>query len=480
MPTDLCQLDAVEIARRVRSREVSAAEVLAAHLQQIDELDGQIGSVWLTMRERAEREAGAVDAAVARGEDPGPLAGVPVGWKDLIDTGGTRTTYGSRLFESHVPDTDADVVSALTAAGAINVAKLSLHELAWGTTNNNPHFGPCHNPYDLTRVPGGSSGGSAAALAAELVALAPGTDTGGSIRCPASCCAIVGLKPTYGRVSLAGIYPLCHSLDHCGPMARSVRDCAVALEVMAGPSPRDPRTPPVPIDDYTGALERGVEGMVIGLIEEFFELTAPPIQAAVRDCAAVLERAGAKLVPVELNWSLAPDSAEFYGPEQTAVVYAHWPQGRDLVGRDVARDVDASLPLKAIDYALARAALVDYAVIARRQIDEAGADLLLCPTEAFLPPEIGRERISFGGREDIEVTIAMCTLTEPFDMLGWPAISVPAGLIDGLPVGCQIIGRPWREADCLAAAAALERGVPSTRPPLLAAEPPAGAAPGSR
>src|SRR5262249_44034210 len=175
-----------------------------------------------------------------------------------------------------VPDLDADVVARTVAAGGTTVAKLATHELAWGTTSDNPHFGTCHNPHDHSRVPGGSSGGSGAALAAGIVALAPGTDTGGSIRCPASCCGVVGLKPTFGRVSLAGIHPLCMSLDHCGPMARTVRDCALMLEVLAGASPADPRTPSVPVERYRDALGRGVEGMKIGVAERyFFEYSEP-------------------------------------------------------------------------------------------------------------------------------------------------------------------------------------------------------------
>ena len=262
-----------------------------------------LGAVWLVTAERALAEAAAVDAAVAAGRDPGPLAGVPVGWKDLIDTAGIRTTYGSAIYADHVPARDADVVARHTAAGAICVAKLATHEFAWGTTTQNPHFGGCRNPHDPTRVPGGSSGGSGAAVAAGLMPLAPGTDTGGSIRCPASCCGVVGLKPTFGRVSLAGIHPLCHSLDHCGPIARSVRDCALSLEVMAGPSPRDPRTPPVPVERYRDALSNGVRGMRIALAERyFFEHTAPDIVAPVRAAVGSLVAAGAIVTEFDLCW----------------------------------------------------------------------------------------------------------------------------------------------------------------------------------
>ena len=206
--------DATAIAEAVRAREVSAAELAQEALDRAAADD--LGAVWLITEERARREADAVDALVALGDDPGPLAGVPVGWKDLIDTSGIRTTYGSEIYRDHVPARVADVASLLAGGGAVCIAKLNTHELAWGTTSDNPWFGTCRNPHDPSRMPGGSSGGSGAAVASGIVALAPGTDTGGSIRCPSSVCGIVGLKPTFGRVSLAGIHPLCPSLDHCG------------------------------------------------------------------------------------------------------------------------------------------------------------------------------------------------------------------------------------------------------------------------
>ena len=302
------------IAEQVRGRDRTAAEVLDEHLEKL--AADELGAVWRVTEERARREADAVDRAIAEGRDPGPLAGVPVGWKDLIDTGGITTTYGSALFRDHVPDRDADVVARFAAAGAVTVAKLATHELAWGTTNQNPHFGSCKNPHDPTRVPGGSSGGSAAALAARMVGAAPGTDTGGSIRCPASCCGIVGLKPTFGRVSLAGIRMLCPTLDHCGPMARSVAECALQLEVMAGESPRDPRTPPVPLERWTEAVSRGVAGLTVGVAEAyFFEHTAPDIAASARRGIDALRDAGAAIVEIDMQWPTKLGIADPFTPE---------------------------------------------------------------------------------------------------------------------------------------------------------------------
>lgn len=454
------------MAEAVRERAVSARELAEASLE-LAAAD-RTGAVWLLTEERARREADAVDRAVASGDDPGPLAGVPVGWKDLIDTAGIRTTFGSAVYRDRVPDRDADVVERHTAAGAVTVAKLATHELAWGTTTQNPHFGDCRNPYDTSRVPGGSSGGSAAALAARLVGLAPGTDTGGSIRCPASCCGVVGLKPTFGRVSLAGINPLCISLDHCGPMARSVRDCARSLEIMAGDSPRDPRTPPVAVDAYREALTAGVAGKVVGVPERyFFEHTAPDIADRVRAALDVLVAAGARTVEFDLGWPVEGEpGGGFYVTEQTVAVGGAWPEHADEFGADVIAGMRAAERVSGIEAAATGLVELDYRARLGEQARAAGIDLVVTPSQAFPPPHAGVDDVPFAGRPAVPVTVAMCGLTEVFNVLGWPAISLPCGLDgNGLPVGAQIAALPWREFDCLAAAAVVEQALGPLPPP---------------
>jgi aspartyl-tRNA(Asn)/glutamyl-tRNA(Gln) amidotransferase subunit A len=448
------------MAEAVRARAVSARELAEASLE-LAAAD-RTGAVWLLTEDRARREADAVDRALAAGDDPGPLAGVPVGWKDLIDTAGIRTTFGSAVYRDRVPARDADVVARHAAAGAVTVAKLATHELAWGTTTQNPHFGDCRNPYDLARVPGGSSGGSAAALATRLVGLAPGTDTGGSIRCPASCCGVVGLKPTFGRVSLAGINPLCISLDHCGPMARSVRDCARSLEVMAGPSPRDPRTPPVAIGAYREALSAGVAGKVVGVAERyFFEHTDPDIAGHVRGAVEALVAAGARTVEFDLGWPVEGEpGGGFYVSEQTVAVTGQWPEHADEFGADVVASMRAAERVSGIEAAAAGLVELNYRARLGEQARSAGIDLIVTPTEAFPPPLAGIDHVPFAGNPAVPVTVAMCGLTEVFNILGWPAISLPCGLDrDRLPVGAQIAALPWREADCLAAAAVVEQAL---------------------
>ncbi len=428
----------------------------AASLQRLR--DDDLGAVWVGTEERAMAEAAAVDATIAAGGDPGPLAGVPVGWKDLIETGGIRTTYGSAIYVDHVPERDADVVARHTAAGAVCVAKLATHEFAWGTSTQNPHFGGTQNPHDRTRVPGGSSGGSGAAVAAGMVPIAPGTDTGGSIRCPASVCGVVGLKPTFGRVSLAGIHPLCWTLDHCGPIARSVRDCALSLEVMAGASVRDPRTPAVPVERYREALALGVEGMTIAVAERFFfEHTTADVAAPVRAAIQLLADAGGVLTEVDLEWPFrGPDRFSFYDGELRAALAAQWPGRRDQLGADIVRDLSASDSMTATEAEGWSLAKLEYGGRARERVEAAGIDLIVTPTQPITPPKIGDERMVLGG-VDMDYSAGMCLLTDPFNALGWPAITVPCGTdAAGMPVGLQIAALPWREADCLAAAAVVE------------------------
>ena len=450
--------DAWAIAARVRSREVSARELAQDALSRLPELDREVGSVWLVTDALALEQADRVDAAVAVGDDPGELAGVIVGWKDLIDTAGIRTTYGSAIWRDHVPDRDADCVERLAAAGGVTIAKLATHELAWGTTTDNPWFGTCRNPLDTDRMPGGSSGGSGAAVAAGIVTVAPGTDTGGSIRCPASVCGIVGLKPTFGRVSLAGIHPLCPTLDHCGPMAHSVRDCALLLELLAGASPRDARTPPVPVERYRDALGRGVAGMMIGVAERyFFEHTQDDIARPVRDAVDALREAGATLVEVDLGWPLQGlADAGFYLGEEGAAVAGLWPERRADLGPDVVRDLDAAEQIDAVDAAGAFLRRLEYRAATHQRLAAEGIDLIVSPTQAFTPPTVGTLTVPFAGNPKEDVTTAMCGLTGVFNVLGWPAISVPCGTdAAGMPVGIQLAALPWRESDVLAAASVL-------------------------
>ncbi|MGB8298182.1 MAG: Asp-tRNA(Asn)/Glu-tRNA(Gln) amidotransferase subunit GatA [Polyangia bacterium] len=290
-----------DLADGVRARKWKARELVESYLDRIARLDGKLGCYLLVDADGARRRADQVDAAIAAGRDPGLLAGVPIGLKDIFVTRGLETTAGSKILRGFVPPYESTVSARLAAAGAIALGKLNMDEFAMGSSNENSAFKPVHNPWDLERVPGGSSGGSAASVAASLCAGSLGTDTGGSIRQPASLCGIAGMKPTYGRVSRYGVIAFASSLDHPGPFGRTVEDVATLLEVIAGHDPCDATSIPSPAGRYRQACAAGLAGMRVGVPEEYFQAGMDPeVEAAVRGAIDEIARAGAKLVPVSL------------------------------------------------------------------------------------------------------------------------------------------------------------------------------------
>jgi aspartyl-tRNA(Asn)/glutamyl-tRNA(Gln) amidotransferase subunit A len=290
-----------ELAAGVAAKKWKSRDLVEAYLDRIAKLDKKIGAFLLVDGEGARKAADAVDKKVAAGEAVGPLAGVPIGLKDIFVTRGIETTAGSKILKGFIPPYESTASGRLAAAGAISLGKINMDEFAMGSSNENSAFHPVHNPWDLERVPGGSSGGSAAAVAASLCAGTLGTDTGGSIRQPASLCGIVGVKPTYGRVSRYGVIAFASSLDHPGPFGRTVEDAAALLEVIAGHDPMDATSIPQPVGRYREACKAGLSGMRVGVPKEYFQSGMDPeIEAAVKAALDELGRAGAKLVPVSL------------------------------------------------------------------------------------------------------------------------------------------------------------------------------------
>ena len=290
-----------ELSDGVRARKWKARDLVESYLDRIGRLDGRLGCYLLVDADGARRRADQVDATVAAGRDPGLLAGVPIGLKDIFVTRGLETTAGSKILRGFVPPYESTVSSRLAAAGAIALGKLNMDEFAMGSSNENSAFQPVHNPWDLQRVPGGSSGGSAASVAASLCAGSLGTDTGGSIRQPASLCGVAGMKPTYGRVSRYGVIAFASSLDHPGPFGRTVEDVATLLEIIAGHDALDATSIPSPVGRYRQACAAGLAGMRVGVPEEYFQAGMDPeVEAAVRGSIDEIARAGAKLVPVSL------------------------------------------------------------------------------------------------------------------------------------------------------------------------------------
>lgn len=431
-----------DTAARVRAREVSPVALVEEALSRIAARDADLNAFQLVLAEQALAEARAAEREIAAGGWRGPLHGVPVAIKDLLDLAGTPTTAGSKLLDGGPRDRDAAAVERLRRAGAIVVGKTRLAEFAYSPGSNNPHYGPTRNPHDATRDAGGSSSGSGAAVAAGMVFAALGSDTGGSVRIPAALCGIVGLKPTFGRVSLAGAVPLAWSLDHVGPMTRTVRDAALLLEAIAGHDPDDPRTGVLPVPDTSEALSLGVRGLRIGVLGDDGEhepLGTSEAEQTWRTGLDALAGAGATLVSVDLpvlaslrvvNGAVcAMEAAAFHRPmlRTRSKDYGEFARLRLL-------SAHAYAPGAFIRAQQVRAA-------GRREFEERcrGFDLLSTPTMPGPAPRLG--------------VPASTRFTAPFNLLGWPAISVPVGrTAEGLPLGLQLVGRPWEEATVLRAA----------------------------
>lgn len=457
---------AVEIGRRIGRREISPVEVVQDALDRIERIDPKLNSYILVLADRALAEARAAEAEIAVAGQRGPFHGVPVALKDIFDTAGIVTANGCKVFADRVPSEDAEVVRRLRQAGTILLGKLNMHEIASGITTNNVFYGPTRNPWNTERVPSGSSGGSGAALAAGLCHLSLGTDTGGSIRLPAGACGIVGLKPTFGRVSRRGVYSLSWTLDHVGPMTRTVEDTAVLLNALAGHDPGDLWSATEPVENFGADLRLGVRGLRIGVPREFFfDQVEPDVERSVRAAIAHLEREGATLVDVSLpNVARSPKILSvIIRPEATAY-HAHWLETRPEDFSDDARErLTMGHFVSAVDYVNARRAQT----LIRGDFEAALklADVLAMPTMPRTSPAIGVDVSPPTGP-------AWNDFMGPLNIAGLPAISVPCGFgDDGLPIGLQIAGRAWDERTVLRVAAAYEGSTEWHRqhPPLATA-----------
>jgi aspartyl-tRNA(Asn)/glutamyl-tRNA(Gln) amidotransferase subunit A len=396
----------------------------------------------------------ALPEETAAGMDRRALHGIPLAVKDLFETAGVRTTTGALFFKDYVPVEDAIVVTRVRAAGAEIIGKTNTHEIALGVTTVNPHFGTCRNPWDTARSPGGSSGGSAVAVATGMATAALGTDTGGSIRIPASLCGVVGLKPTYGRVSLRGVFPLSWNLDHAGPLARCVKDAALLLQVIAGYDEDDPHCADVPVDDYVSHLEDGAAGLRIAVAGgPYTEACDPEVLEAVHAAAEVFGGLGATTSKVSVEY--LHDAAHANG-QMTVADAATYHRERlsehpDMFGNDVRQRLEMGRDLGAAGYVMARRTQS----VTRRQLEKLfrDFDLLMLPATPYAAPLIE-------GGDAVEFARRLTRFTAPFNLTGFPAISVPCGFTTmGLPIGLQLVAAPWCEARLLQAARAYERSV---------------------
>ena len=445
-----------EAAAALRARKVSSVELAGEALHRIRALNPKLNAVQTLMDQSALESARQADRELAKGIDFGPLHGIPVAVKDVFETKGVRTTCGSKLFENFVPDRDAAVVEKLDEAGAVLIGKTSMHELAFGITSNNPHFGTVCNPWGMNRIPGGSSGGSGSAVAAGMVFMAMGSDTGGSIRLPAAFCGTVGLKPTFGRVSRYGVMPLDFSLDHMGPLTRSVRDAAVTLQALAGFDPRDETCSQRPVDSYIPGAGGSIQNLRIGLPENFFfDHVDPAVKDGVEAMAAAAGRLGARITPVRVPDIAAINAvARVIVMSEASALMEPFLSRRGDFGTDVLALFDQGRFIPATDYVNAQR-LRRMMQREFRAIWES-VDCLFAPSAPIGAPKIGELTVRVG-EEMEDVRLACTRLVRSINLLGLPALSMPCGLdANGMPLGLQIIGKPFDEATILRIGAALE------------------------
>ncbi len=433
------------LARMIRRREISPVELTAAFLHRIRQLQPHLNAFITVTSELALSQAKAAEREIARGNYRGLLHGMPLCLKDLFHVGGVRTTAGSRILRNFRPSRNALVVDRLLGAGCVLLGKTNLHEFAFGATNLNPHYGPVRNPWSLDRISGGSSGGSAAAVVAALSVASLGTDTGGSIRIPAAACGCVGFKPTYGLVPLDGVIPLAPSLDHVGPITRSVEDAAVMLAVITG-------------GNYSRGLRRGIRGMRIGIPRQYyFDRLDSEVRQSVLAAVSCLEDNGGRTVDVDLSGM--NETAELASEITAAEALAyHWKwlharagdYGEDLRVRMMARR-----KMSAVAYLRYKDRCNAYAARLGRALES--CDVLSVPTLPVPAPSILDTEVLVGrSREDVR--LALLRLTRPANLAGLPAISVPCGFTkSGLPIGLQLIGKPHAEDFVLRVAYAYER-----------------------
>jgi aspartyl-tRNA(Asn)/glutamyl-tRNA(Gln) amidotransferase subunit A len=440
-----------QLSRQLRQGSVSPVELTRECLARIERINPKLNAFITVLGEAALADARRFEEEIRRGNHRGPLHGVPIGLKDIIDTAGARTTAASAQYEDRVPTEDAEVVRRLRAAGAVILGKQNLHEFAYGGSSIISVYGEVHNPWDLSRIAGGSSGGSAASVAAELGYAAIGTDTAGSIRLPAACCGVVGLKPTYGRVSARGVVPLSWSHDHVGPIASSVHDAAAILQAIAGYDALDPASADLPAANFTSALGTLPPRLRIGVPRAFFFADLDPeVATAVEGAVQVFADLHSEVRDLELE---IPTDRTLFGAEAYAF---HEPL---VTGSPSLYHPDTLARIRAGANASAAAALrVRRDLEARRhsirQVFE-DVDVLLTPTVLIPPPTIAALRANPDALRPTE--LRMLRNTRPFNVWGIPAISVPCGFTkDGLPIGLQLAGPPWGEALLLRIAHAYE------------------------
>ena len=455
---EICYMSAGELGPLIKRGELSPVEVIEAHLSRIRATEPVLNSFITLLPEEAMASARQAERDIRAGRYRGPLHGIPVGLKDLFETGGVRTTSGSRIYDNYVPAEDCTVAARFREAGAILLGKLNMHQFAYGPTGENPDYGHMHNPWNPEMVSGGSSGGSGSATAAGQCTITTGSDTGGSIRIPAALCGIVGLKPTYGRVSRHGLTPLAWSMDHPGPMVRTVEDAALTMNIIAGYDPRDVASANLPVPDFTASLNGDIKGLRIGIPKQYFEAPLDPeVRQSVNDALGHLESLGAEVREVDF-----PEFNDAASISTTMLMAEASACFRDLLATDGSRlyepvrlRLEAGLFISAADYLRAQQGRAVFDQAARSLLED--VDLLAGPTEPVTAPPLLQQQVQ-AGEQEIGTVAALTQYTRPYNVTGFPAISVPCGFSShGMPIGLQLAGRPFDEETVLRAAHAYEQ-----------------------
>ena len=484
---DLESLSLDQLSKMIRKGEISSKELVQAYLERIRKFDGPNGiNAYITVAEdSALKEAEELDALAQNKRFKGPLHGLPIAIKDTIDTKGIKTTGGSKILSSWIPSTDAHVVKKLKEAGAIILGKTNTHEFAFGITTNNPHYGPTRNPYDFSRIPGGSSGGSGAATAAALCGGAIGSDTGGSIRIPAALCGVIGLKPTLGRVGRTGLMYLSSTRDVIGPMTRTVTDSAMILEVIAGEDPMDSGSLTNPVPRYTGLLKEGLKGKRFGVSKKYIsEVIHPDTQKVMDESFREIQKMGGVVKEIEIKHIDMANTADFNVVISEAIYFienylkAFDPHATidkylDQMGPDVmglfgsqkgtreSRPVPGYLYVKTLHEDCNK-------LISGFKEALSDVDGLLFPTTPLPASKIGEDVETNLEGKKVSTFLTYIRNCVPVNVVGYPAISVPAGYSQkGLPIGLEIVARPWEEDKLLSMAYAFEQATKVRKSPKL-------------
>lgn len=466
---NLAAMAVEELAPLIEKKELSPVELTEAILNQAEATEGKINAYMEIYREDAIEDAKKVEEEIVNGNYRGMYHGIPMGIKDNVYFKDKVTTMSSKIHKDFVSDYDATVIKKLRNAGVVFTGKVSMHEYAWGITNNNPHYGAVKNPWNLEKIPGGSSGGSGAAVAVGSSVASLGTDTAGSIRIPSSANGIVGLKQTFGRVSKYGVYPLAWSLDHVGPMTKTVKDAAGLLQIIAGFDPNDPTTVDVPVDDYIGKVTGDVKDLVIGIEEDYyFNKVDSEIEQLVRAGIQKLVDQGAKVQEVKIPTLKYAEWAELITSlsEASAIHHSDMLTRPNDFGHDIRMLFELGELPSAVDYLQAQQVRRQLKHDFRKAFEQ--VDILAMPTLPILPNDIGDDWADLNGKK-VDLIDNIIRFMGPGNLTGLPALSVPCGFSQGLPVGMQFMGPAFGEAAILNAGYAFEQTNPleNKKPDLL-------------